>query len=81
MSSKKIILSLFALVFAMGFVSPVFALGGTLNVTGYNLGPSYVNTNSSYGMLNLSLNSTLGDVNITSIVIGLSGSSSAISFP
>ena len=66
----------FAILSLVLFVSPVFA-SGNLTVTGYDIAPSYVDTNRTYAMLNLSLNASIADINVTSITIGFNGTASS----
>ncbi len=52
------------------FSLPAFA--ATLNVNATSLSPNYANTNSSVRMLNLTLNATNGNVNVTKINLTIS---------
>jgi hypothetical protein len=54
------------------FIIPVHA-AGNLSVTATNLAPQNINTNTSTAMLNLSLNSTVGTVAISSINVTIIG--------
>jgi len=59
------------------FVSPVFA-DGTLNITKSSLSaPAYINTKTVTPMVNMTVNTTIGQVNITGILINLTGTASS----
>ena len=53
-------------------ISPVFA-AGNLSVTSTSLAPSYINTRTVTNMLNLTMNSTVGNTNITSLNVTIGG--------
>src|SRR3989338_2708058 len=53
-------------------ISPVFA-AGNLSVTSTSLAPSYTNTRTVTNMLNLTMNSTVGNTNITSLNVTIGG--------
>ena len=53
-------------------ISPVFA-AGNLSVTSTILAPSYINTRTVTNMLNLTMNSTVGNTNITSLNVTIGG--------
>lgn len=60
----------------LALVAPAFA-EGTLNVTRGGLNaPSYINTNQTVVVLNITLNATFGNVNVTGINISLMGTAS-----
>lgn len=61
-----------AAVFSLFLLSPAFA-AGNLNVTSTNLAPVYINTRTVTNMLNLTMNSTVGNTNITSLNVTISG--------
>ena len=73
---SRILTSILTVFVLAVFVSPVLAIG-TLSVTDYNLAPTYINTNTSTAVLNLSLNATVGIINITAIQVGFNGSATS----
>lgn len=74
--SRSILTRIFVVSILAAFVSPVFAVG-SLGVTGYNMAPAYINTNTSTAVLNLSMNATVGIVNITAIQVGFNGTATS----
>jgi len=63
------------LLFLPILASPVFA-AGNLSVNSTNLALAYINTRALTNMLNLSLNSTGGDTNLTGINVTIGGTAS-----
>ncbi|MFA4820484.1 MAG: hypothetical protein WC613_06030, partial [Candidatus Aenigmatarchaeota archaeon] len=63
---------LLAAVFSLFLLSPAFA-AGNLSVTSTSLAPAYINTRTVTNMLNLTMNSTVGNTNITSLNVTISG--------
>ncbi|MEK6888471.1 MAG: hypothetical protein AABX14_06010, partial [Candidatus Aenigmatarchaeota archaeon] len=61
-----------AAVFSLFLLSPAFA-AGNLNVTSTSLAPVYINTRTVTNMLNLTMNSTVGNTNITSLNVTIAG--------
>ncbi len=59
-------------IFTAFLLSPVFAVGN-LNITSTNLAPTYINTRTVTNMLNLTMNSTNGNTNITAINVTIAG--------
>ena len=63
---------LLAAVFSLFLISPAFA-EDNLSVTSTNLAPEYINTRTVTNMLNLTMNSTVGNTNITSLNVTIGG--------
>ena len=61
-----------AAVFSLFLLSPAFA-AGNLSVTSTSLAPVYINTRTVTNMLNLTMNSTVGNTNITSLNVTIAG--------
>lgn len=57
------------------FVSPVFA-DGTLNITKGSLSTPYINTKTLTPMVNMTVNATVGQVNMTGMLVNLTGTAS-----
>ena len=64
--------TLILLVFLL-FISPVFAAGNLTVTKGSLTTPTYINTRTNTVMLNLTLNATIGEVNVTGIIINFTG--------
>jgi hypothetical protein len=64
------------LIIALAMVAPVFA-AGNLTVVGSSLAPGFIDTNVTTNMLNLTLNATVGTVNITAINVTIFGANSS----
>lgn len=56
-------------VLSLIFIAPAVHGAGNLTVEATSLAPTYINTNTTTNMLNLSLNATVGTVNITALNI------------